>query len=84
MFNTQTKKMIVGLTSDTIYKRFSGHLSGRVDNLSKKAANYVKHKGPHFWIIPLAFSDNTFEFKKKFSTSKTNSFEKIVQKFLKK
>ena len=62
MFNTQTKKMIVGSTSDNLYKRFSRHISGRVDNLSKKAANYIKHKGPHLWmIIPLAFSDNRNE-----------------------
>ena len=59
MFNTLTKKMIVGSTSDTIYKRFNRHLSGRVDNLSKKVSNYVKHKGPHLWMITtLAFSDN--------------------------
>jgi hypothetical protein len=51
MFNTLTKRMVVGSTSSTIYSRFKSHLTGRVDNLSRRAANYIVNKGPHLWII---------------------------------
>lgn len=45
MFNTITKKMIIGSTGGNLYQRFAKHISGRVDNLSKKAARYVLEKG---------------------------------------
>lgn len=59
MFNTITKKMIIGSTGGNLYQRFAKHISGRVDNLSKKAARYVLEKGIEKWIImPIEYSDN--------------------------
>ena len=43
--------MIIGSTSGNIYQRFAKHISGRVDNLSKKAARYVVDTGIQHWII---------------------------------
>jgi len=51
MFNAKTKKVIIGSTSGSIYDRFKQHLSGKTDNLSKKAANYIINLGIEQWII---------------------------------
>lgn len=54
IFNTDTKRMIVGSTTRTIYDRLQSHLRGKADNLSKKAAHYILQRGPSNWIcLPL-------------------------------
>lgn len=59
MYNTLTKKMVVGSTSANMYQRYAQHIRGRVDNLSRKAANYIINKGVQVWIIiPLEYSNS--------------------------
>lgn len=56
LFNTTTKKMVVGSTSQSMFIRFRSHLTGRVDNISRRAANYITNLGTHQWIIlPLEY-----------------------------
>jgi len=43
--------MIIGSTTRTIYQRLANHLTGKVDNLAKKAARYILNKGIQQWII---------------------------------
>lgn len=51
MFNLHTKHVIVESTARTIYNRFSSHLRGNFDKISKKAANYIIKRDIENWII---------------------------------
>ena len=51
MFNLETKKIIIGSTSNTIYQRAQSHLKGKVDSISKRAAHYILQRGTEKWII---------------------------------
>lgn len=54
MFNLHTKRIIIGSTSRNIYTRFSSHLRGQYDKISRRAANYIVNRGIENWlIIPL-------------------------------
>lgn len=53
MFNLQTKRMIVGSTSNTMYSRFKSHLKGDANSIGKRAANYITEHNPTSWMILL-------------------------------